>query len=53
MVILNQVLQNEIILKELLQERMSELSGLIANQQAKNVTSPMVSFQATFYFPER
>ena len=30
MVILNQVLQNEIILKELLQERMSELSGLIA-----------------------
>ncbi|WP_434924897.1 flagella biosynthesis regulatory protein FliT [Enterobacter asburiae] len=51
MVILNQVLQNEIILKALLQERMSELSGLIAQtnkQKNLNVTYGRLSGNILF-----
>lgn len=54
MVILNQVLQNELLLKDLLQERMSELSGLIAQtNKQKTLTLPTGSCQVTYYFPER
>lgn len=51
-VVLNKVLQNEITLKQLLQERMSELQGLIAQTgKQKNVNVAYGKLSGNVLFP--